>query len=332
VFGGCYLPHLRRAVRSALIESEQRLADATAAPALEWEEGVDNVAGRPELRLRSRALGITVCPHDGGAVTEIAFRARPLDLADVLTRRREAYHARLPQVASAAPAEGQVRSIHEGLAAKEAGLDRLLEYDALRRASLREGVLDRAASLDALDPWRAARLAFGGRPMAHAVREEPGGVTVVLTVDGGEPMPLAVEKRVRLDAEGARVSVAYRLTWRGHEALDARWTVQWNLALTAGEAMGRYYRLPGQPSLGGRGARAGERELALVDEWIGVEAALTSAAPAELAWAPVETVSLSEAGLERIYQGSSIVWGWPLRLAPGETTEHALALTIRVFA
>jgi Alpha-amylase/4-alpha-glucanotransferase, C-terminal len=46
----------------------------------------------------------------------------------------------------------------------------------------------------------------------------------------------------------------------------------------------------------------------------------------------VETVSLSEAGLERIYQGSSIVWGWPLRLAPGETIEHALALAIRVFA
>ena len=108
--------------------------------------------------------------------------------------------------------------------------------------------------------------------------------------------------------------------------------MQWNLALTAGDATGRYYRLPGQPSLGGRGARAGERELTLVDEWFGAEAALTSSAPAELAWAPVETVSLSEAGLERIYQGSSIVWGWPLRLAPGETTEHALALAIRVFA
>jgi len=332
VFGGCYLPHLRRAVRSALIESEQRLAEATAAPALEWEEGVDNAAGRPELRLRSRALGITVCPHDGGAITEIAFRARPLDLADVLTRRREAYHARLPQVTGAAPADAQVRSIHEGLAAKEAGLDRLLEYDALRRASLREEVLDPAAPLDALDPGRAARVAFSGRPMAHAVREEPGAVTVVLTADGGAAMPLAVEKRVRLDAEGARMGVTYRLTWRGQEALDARWTVQWNLALTAGEAMGRYYRLPGQPSLGGRGARASVRELTLVDEWFGVEAALTSAAPAELAWAPVETVSLSEAGLERIYQGSSIVWGWPLRLAPGETIEHALALAIRVFA
>ena len=332
VFGGCYLPHLRRAVRSALIESETRLAAATAASALEWEEGVDNVAGRPEVRVRSRALGITVCPHDGGALTEVAFRPRALDLADVLTRRREAYHARLPQVTDVPSTQGEVRSIHEGLAAKEAGLDRLLEYDDLRRASLREGVLDRGAVVDALDPWGRARLVFGGRPMAHAVREERGAVTVVLTAEGGDATPLTFEKRVRLHAEGARLAVTYHLTWRGRDVLDARWALQWNLALTAGDATGRYYRLPGRPSLGGRGARAGEKELVLVDEWFGVEAVLTSTAPADLAWAPVETVSLSEAGLERIYQGSSIVWSWPLRLTPGESIELVCALAIRVFA
>ena len=63
-----------------------------------------------------------------------------------------------------------------------------------------------------------------------------------------------------------------------------------------------------------------------------IEGATVSRGMCSFAKLPVETVSLSEAGLERIYQGSSIVWGWPLRLAPGETTEHALALAIRVFA
>ena len=36
--------------------------------------------------------------------------------------------------------------------------------------------------------------------------------------------------------------------------------------------------------------------------------------PAEIAWAPVETVSLSEAGFERIYQGSALLFAWPLQL------------------
>jgi hypothetical protein len=330
VFGGCYLPHLRRAVRSALIEAEERLAAAGGLPALAWDEGVDNAAGRLEVRLRSRDLAVTLCPHAGGALTELAFRPRALDVADVLTRRREAYHARIPLATGAGSAgEGQARSIHDRLAAKEAGLDRLLEYDGFRRASLREGVLGIADPVDALDPWPAASLTFGATEMDHGVREERDALVATFTVEGTAAVPLTVEKTVRLHAEGARLAVAYRLTWRGREALDARWAVQWNLALTAGDAFGRYFRYPGRPSLGGRGRRAGERELVMVDEWIGVELELAAAEPAECAWAPVETVSLSEAGLERIYQGSSIVWCWPLRLGPGETREHRFTLTIR---
>ena len=333
VFGGCYLPHLRRAVRSALIDGDARLAAAEARPALGWEEGADNAAGRVEIRLWSGDAAITLCPHAGGALTELAFRPRALDVADVLTRRREAYHARIAQAASAAPAEeDQAHSIHDRLAAKEAGLDRLLEYDGIRRASLREGLLPRDTAVDALNPWAAAVLAFGAVEMTHRVREEPDALTATFTALGPPAMPLALEKDVRLHGDTARISVAYRLTWRGPELLDARWGVQWNLTLTAGDAFGRYFRLPGHPSLGGRGARAGERELVMVDEWIGAELALGSAEPADYAWAPVETVSLSEAGLERIYQGSSIVWCWPLRLTPGETRELRIALTLRATA
>ena len=87
-----------------------------------------------------------------------------------------------------------------------------------------------------------------------------------------------------------------------------------------------------RPSLGSRGALAGVNGLSLVDEWLGVELALGAPTAADVAWAPVETVSLSEAGLERIYQGSSIVFAWPLRLAPGETWSCALTLTMGVFA
>ena len=170
VFGGCYLPHLRRAVRSALIDGDARLAAAEARPALGWEEGADNAAGRVEIRLWSRDAAITLCPHAGGALTELAFRPRALDVADVLTRRREAYHARIAQAASAAPAQGdQARSIHDRVAVKEAGLDRLLEYDGLRRASLREGLLRRETGVDALNPWAAAVLAFGAVEMTHRV-------------------------------------------------------------------------------------------------------------------------------------------------------------------
>ena len=41
--------------------------------------------------------------------------------------------------------------------------------------------------------------------------------------------------------------------------------------------------------------------------------------PADAWWAPVETISNSENGFERVYQGSGLLLSWPLRLGPGAT-------------
>ena len=51
-------------------------------------------------------------------------------------------------------------------------------------------------------------------------------------------------------------------------------------------------------------------------EGVRIEAAIEPAA--RLTWYPVETVSNSEGGFERVYQGSSLLFRWPVALAPGE--------------
>ena len=48
---------------------------------------------------------------------------------------------------------------------------------------------------------------------------------------------------------------------------------------------------------------------------------------ADAAWAPVETISLSEAGFERIYQGTALLVTWPLQLSPGAAWETRITLT-----
>ncbi|MBI2199694.1 MAG: DUF1926 domain-containing protein [Candidatus Rokubacteria bacterium] len=330
VFGGCYLPHLRRAVRSALIAAERRVAAGDGGPALRWEVRDRNGDGCMEVRVCTPELTVTLCPESGGALTELAYLPLAIDLADVLTRRREAYHGRIKETEAAqGDAGGGALSIHERLDAKETGLTRLLEYDAFRRASLLDGLYPEAGALDALSPWDAARLAGPALRMAHAVRETDGEIRVVFGPTLVEALPLRIEKAVAVHGAGARLSVRYRLEWAGDEALVGRWGVQLNLALTAGDAPGRYYRLPGRPSLGSRGTAAGQRGFALVDEWLGGEVSLHWAVPADVGWAPVETVSISEAGFERIYQGSSILLAWPVRLARGGIWELALDVVVR---
>ncbi|MBZ5503023.1 MAG: DUF1926 domain-containing protein [Acidobacteriia bacterium] len=68
--------------------------------------------------------------------------------------------------------------------------------------------------------------------------------------------------------------------------------------------------------------------LRVVDEW--QRAAVTFEAPqARNFWvSPIETVSESEDGFERIYQGSQVVAVWPVDLASGEEWTGRFALQV----
>ncbi|MEX2146125.1 MAG: alpha-amylase/4-alpha-glucanotransferase domain-containing protein [Candidatus Rokuibacteriota bacterium] len=296
VFGGCYLPHLRRAVKSSLLDAEQRLdAGAPAITTATARVGDANGDGRDEILVRTAALTLTIDPALGGALTELAFRPCTLDLADVMTRRPEAYHDQVRRRRSAA--EEGAHTIHDAHASKEAGLDTLLAYDTCRRACLLDGFLPGGTALDAVAPWPGGHVPTA-RPRFD-VSEGAGGVVIAFAAAGG------VTKRVV--ARGASVRAEYRL----EAAAEADFAVQWNLAFTGGDAPGRYLSLPGRPSLGSRGRTGAVREVTLTDEWIGVEARLTWSDGGEIAWGPVETVSVSETGFERIYQGIALLIAWP---------------------
>jgi hypothetical protein len=316
VFGGCYLPHLRRAVKSALLECERALDDAgEASPAA--DVGDRNGDGRPEILLRTAALALTLNPALGGSITEIGYLPRALDLGDVLARRPETYHSQV-RTRPADAAAGGAHTIHDAPAHKEAGLDALLAYDTFRRASLLDGWFAADGALDPIEPWPAARVALGGMALAHAVERGDAGVSVVLPFTGD-----GLEGDKRVTVRGATIDARYRLRGPG---LPGRWAVQWNLALTAGDAPDRYLTLPGHPTLGSRGRTSEVTRVTLVDEWGGVEAELRWSAGAELSWGPVQTVSVSESGFERIYQGTALLLAWPVQ---GGEAEVATALTVR---
>jgi hypothetical protein len=47
-------------------------------------------------------------------------------------------------------------------------------------------------------------------------------------------------------------------------------------------------------------------------------------------WSPIETVSNSESGFERVYQGSTLLLSWPARIEPGETRRFAVSQRVAV--
>jgi alpha-amylase/alpha-mannosidase (GH57 family) len=118
VFGGLYLRHLRNAVWTNLAEAERILR---AGEGLALEHVDLDADGLDEVWVHSSAFSAVVRPHAGGALVELTDLAKGVNLANVLTRRRESYHRtrsaanETPHAPSAGASgdEGAMPSIHE---------------------------------------------------------------------------------------------------------------------------------------------------------------------------------------------------------------------------
>ena len=103
-------------------------------------------------------------------------------------------------------------------------------------------------------------MAVGERPLDHEVKASPREVAVLCSLLRPDGRPMALQKSLIVAADDPAVTAGYRLRWEGEEPLDARWAVQCNLTLSAGDAPGRYFRVAGRPSLGQpRSPRGGAR-------------------------------------------------------------------------
>ncbi|HEX9582663.1 MAG TPA: alpha-amylase/4-alpha-glucanotransferase domain-containing protein [Gemmatimonadales bacterium] len=119
VFGGLYLPHLRAALWRELAHAERvlRVGEPLAVEVLDFESD-----GHHELWIHSDRFSALVSPRRGGAIEVYTVFAAGVNYADVLTRRREAYHQTTPAAAHADGGHGTAPSIHDlekGLAMAE---------------------------------------------------------------------------------------------------------------------------------------------------------------------------------------------------------------------
>ncbi|MEW5914250.1 MAG: alpha-amylase/4-alpha-glucanotransferase domain-containing protein [Thermodesulfobacteriota bacterium] len=342
LFGGLYLGHLRQAVHSNLIAAEA-LADQAVLGTGPWASctltDLDR-DGWEEAVLAAPEMDTVLHPGYGGSLSVLNLRAARCNLADTLTRRREAYHRLLEEppkpAATSAPAAGQekVASIHEIVAFKEEHLDRLLVYDWYQRACFQDHLLAPGADLH---KFQAPDYGEWGDLITSpfTVRDhgaEGGEVWCSLRRQSfifapGGPFPLSVDKDFRLQA-GGRLSCAYVLATTRPDTPACRLAVELNLTLLAADDPGKRLEAGGRAyELGHVFAVEGARELRLVNQPGGFSLRILPSQPATVWHYPVETVSNSESGLERTYQGSSLSLVWPL---PGGVAQTRLELALEL--
>jgi alpha-amylase len=205
VFGGLYLPHLRDAVWRELALAEGALRRGKG---LAWEVLDFDGDGHQEIWVHSESFSAIVSPVRGAAVEEYTLFRSGINYANVLTRRREAYHdlALERAAAHAGQGDGGAASIHdieEGIR-----LDVRPPLDAEDRALLRERVLSGTLGLEEYErgeyrpvhSW--ARTAFD-----YAVQRRRGAIEIACAAGEGHDR---LAKLIRFGGDG---EMTVRYAW-----------------------------------------------------------------------------------------------------------------------
>jgi hypothetical protein len=346
LFGGIYIVHMRMATLAHLIAAED-LADeaASAAPAAHlMDTDLDAI---DEIQVASPGQTLIVDPAEGAGISAWDLRAGRVALASVMRRRPEAYHAKLLAheghgEAGAADARqaaaGGPKTIHDIVSVKEPGLSKLLFYDRYERRSGLVHLLPAggATTVEQL-------VAVGYRELGDFVDApyEPLEVEArrlrlrrigTATIDGAARQ-LAVTKTIsfaggRLDP---RLTFEVELENLDSDPLAFELAVEWNVNLSGGghNPAAYYETAPGSRTphdVAGELAEAAS--IAFGNDYEGVRIEAFADPEARLTWYPVETVSNSEAGFERSYQGSSLLFRWPMALRPGERAVRSVRFEV----
>ena len=322
IFGGLYAPHLRTELWRSLIRAEV-LADQQIPGSSEPRvESLDyDSDGAPELLFSAPDYQALLKPSDGGTLVAVDFRPAHAALINSVLRRPEAYHARLRNAVG--NPSGAVASIHEQTRVKEPGLERFLRYDRWPRHAFRLFFFDprgTQAAYERLELHEDAGFAGGSFRV-----DSYGAQYAELVRDGALPWRgkdgLSVSKHFSFDRapRGCEIACEVRLTLTA--ALEQPLAIGMESvinALAPGEP-DRFFETPSGPqNLRFSGCLPGSL-LRMEDGWQRWRIAL-QAPLAEQFWiAPIETVSESEDGFERVYQGSQILAVWKPDLSRDRT-------------
>ena len=323
IFGGLYAPHLRSAILHHLIQAEFELDCVEGRDRCAQPEAVTadfDVDGHDEIMIRQGISGLTLHPADGATASSLRFQPANVELVNSIMRRPEPYHDLVRKSVSSkqAPREGPA-SIHDQVLSKQSHLEALLRYDRYARHAFRTYVFPSAKTWKDFELLRLeenAALAQGpwqARPLVGAAVTIEFRSSTTVTLNGCA-MPVEALKTISSKVAGSVWQLECRSALSTLRSCPVGTSLGLELVLNllAPDAHDRYFLAQDvRRPLEFRGEIVSPR-LEMVDEWQRLR--ITLEARPQAAWwiVPIETISQSELGFERVYQGSAILAVWKI--------------------
>ncbi|MDR1053303.1 MAG: DUF1926 domain-containing protein [Planctomycetaceae bacterium] len=333
-FGGIYLPHLRNAIYSELIKSDN-LIDVATERVGEWIESQTadfNFDGKNEVRLTNDKMNLFLAPHLGGTLYEFDVKSIAHNLLATITRRPEAYHQKIINRHNFDCSDNTGQRI----IFKQEGLARRLQYDWYPRKSLIDLFYDYDTDFDSVCHSRVGQHGnFVQEEYDAVIRKKAGRIQVLLSREAyAYGALIRVDKAITLSEGSDVVDIAYKLSnlpkdYRIHFA------VEMNFSGMPGGIDNRFYHsgngvLTGK-SIGNLSSNldiSGWNEIGLYDDWLGVDVVLGVNRPTDFYAFPIETVSQSESGFELVHQSVALQPHW--RIIPDETGTWEVEMSLKI--
>ena len=331
VFGGLYLNYLRYAIYNNLIgaenildqvekNKEQRIAGWANAEVVDFDGD-----GREEVLVETDRINAYFMPDQGGCLFELDYKPKSINLLDTMTRREEGYHKKLHEIENQEKnSEDSIASIHDVILTKEEGLEKYLHYDWYRRSSLIDHFLHENTKLDDFAACKYGEQGdFVNQPYSYRITNRSDKLETIFTRKGqvwtaDQAIPIQVSKRIVFPPHKDEMIIHYSVKNLSKITVPLWFGIEFNFALLAGNAPDRYYIFPKVDLEDNRLASVGEvhetKTVKLRDEWLKIEIGLVVDQPCTVWRFPIETISMSEGGFERVYQNSVVFPNWKFEL------------------
>lgn len=294
LFGGLYLPHLRRAVCKAIVRLEQLLDSVKARPPAEVAD-ID-MSGYDKVFLQNGELQAVVMDDGSASLCELDAYALSHNFADTLTRQEEHYHDKATGKRSDEHGGSGISNPHEQVSFKHQIAPEDMVIDTYRRALF----VDKLAPAEGEPRLMQYQLA--------AVEEAAPSAAFVSTLPAG-----FLRKNVALQGDTLTVAYAFEDA-HGEAGIEpgTRFEVELNIAMPSCDGPAGYFKACEQVCGGfGQEHNLGDcSTVLLADEVLGGAVKLSFSHPAHINSAPCFSVSQSEAGFEKIMQALTVILSW----------------------
>ena len=330
VFGGLYLNNLRYAVYNRMIQAEaiiDKIVKTNSAYEKGWidHQSTDlNADGKEELIVETKFYNLYFAPHSGGTLYEMDYKPKAVNLLDTMTRRREAYHEKLLRLNDGNNHNSGVTSIHDAVVAKESGLAQRLKYDWYRRTSFVDHFLGPKTRLENMANCEYQEIGdFVTARFAHETESDSSGLKVRMFREGvvkvgGVNRKILLSKTIKIRPNSSEIDIRYEIKNLSRVPLELWFGVEFNFAMLAGNAPDRYYYFDqdfeGEKILASMGIVDSVRKMGLIDEWMKLDVQMSYNNPTTVWRFPIETISQSEGGFERVYQSSAVFPNWKINI------------------